>query len=315
MASNGIKTVMGMLYPERSAEAFSGIHPTERLLITEMLRQMYPRLIQREQMPYPMFLGPIIPDFVMRHTQPGLRRIVEIGCGDGLLSNTLSLLFPEIEIIGIDPDRDKIAQAKKTIGARNNLKFICANPVVLACIPCDRIIYSHCLSSLKNVMAFKKLIIKTSDWIVEEGDFIVKESPVQILKTSALFKTLFSSLRRNRSISSCLSQLLADTGYPQVVTHQTPALQGLLSDRFYHIPKSANLDVMKLPMDTFCIPAPNQISAKMVPSSGLMRQGLSIETSPTLHSTAGQQWGDQSNDTVVEFLFANRQSNFAHELV
>src|SRR5690606_29298977 len=108
--------------------------------------------------PWKWFNPPLIPEAVLQFANPGLRRIVEVGCGDGLLSNTLSLLFPEVEIIGIDSNREAIAYARQTIGYRQNLKFVCANAQVLAEIPCDRIIYSHCLSRQSSLYAFKKLV-------------------------------------------------------------------------------------------------------------------------------------------------------------
>src|SRR5689334_16533081 len=58
---------------------FPGLKPTERLFIEKTLIQMYPRLQGHDLAPWKWLNGPLIPDFIMAHTDPDLRRIVEIG--------------------------------------------------------------------------------------------------------------------------------------------------------------------------------------------------------------------------------------------
>jgi SAM-dependent methyltransferase len=278
---NGLET------GERDEGAAGGsfvLNPAERLFIEKTLLQMYPYLQRRELVPWKWLNGPLIPDFIAAHTDPRLRRIVEIGCGDGVLSNVLSLLFPNIEIIGIDSDREKIAYARSTIGYRRNIKFICANATILAEIPCDRIIYNRCLSRVGNVYAFKKLIMKTSQWLVDEGDLLIKESPWAIGTKLSLMKELFPQLWQKRSIEACVRTLLAEIGYPNPTIYNSPGLLGIPSEIAYRMSRGLILtDLMSKP--------------------GQERAG------------EWKDWTDASNDSLVTFLFSNAQADFTRELV
>lgn len=287
---------------EADAVGVNGLKPTERLFIEKTLIQMYPRLERHDLIPWKWFHGPLIPDFIVKNTDPYLRRIIEIGCGDGVFSNILSLLFPDIEIIGIDTDRDKIAYARSTIGYRQNVKFICANAAVLADIPCDRIIYNHCLSRMQSSYAFKKLIVKTSQWIVDEGDFIVKESPLAILNSLSLLKEFFPKLRSSNDWAVMVRGLLGEIGYPNPLIYQSQGLPGLPpSEIFYRASKAILLTSM------LAEPA----------------NGSSIIATPEGYRQPGRQavgewqedWGDQSNDSLVGFLFSNSKADFSRELV
>lgn len=50
-------------------------------------------------------------------------RILDLGCGIGILSNLMQLTSPDRNIDGIDIDRDKIHLAQSTLGDRRNLSF------------------------------------------------------------------------------------------------------------------------------------------------------------------------------------------------
>jgi SAM-dependent methyltransferase len=260
-----------------------GLKPTERLFIEEALLLLYPRLKHYDLIPWKWLNGPLIPDFIARHTDPGLRRIVEIGCGDGVFTNILSLLFPNIEIIGIDTDPDKIAAARATIGYRQNLKFICANAAVLVEIPCDRIIYNHCLSRQNTVYGFKKLVLKTSQWLVDEGDYLIKESPLQVAKNFPLMKELFPLWRAKKSFSACLRSLLGDLGHHNPLIFQSPGVLGW-------------------PSEIFC-----------QASRGLMLTGM-VGHGAQASVAEWQDWGAQSDDSLLKFLFSNGRADFSQEL-
>lgn len=272
-------------YNNNGAFGAAGLKPAERLFVEKTLLQIYPRLQRRDMIPWKWFQGPLMPDFIMANTNPGLRRIVEIGCGDGVFSNILSLLFPDIEIIGIDPDREKIAYARSTIGYRRNIKFICANAAVLAEIPCDRIIYNRCLSRTGNIYAFKKLVLKTSQWIVDEGDLLVKESPFAIVNRLSLMKELFPYLRRQRSLAACIRTLLAEIGYPIPTIYNVQGVAGIPSEIVYRAPRALILPEM---------------------------------TGKAASSQTGAEWkdwGDTTNDSLVTFLFSQTEADLSRELV
>jgi SAM-dependent methyltransferase len=270
------------------APQMSGLKPTERLFIEKTLIRMYPRLQCYDLPVWNWLNGSLIPDFIVKNTHTDTRRIVEIGCGDGVFSNILSLLFPNVEIISMDPNPHHIAYARTTVGFRQNLKFICGNAAVMSEIPCDRIIYNNRLAALGNTYAFKKLIMKTSAWLVEEGDFIVKESPLNLLRKPALLKALYPLLRRNWDMEACIRQQLADIGffYPNVFQGKA-LLPGLPNEVFYQLP-------YQLPRQ-FTLPA---IGAP-----------ARTETISEWHDN-----GDESTHSVLGFLFAEAETDFARVL-
>jgi len=56
---------------------------------------------------------------------PHAGRLLEVGCGHGLFSNAASLACPGLDLLGIDPDPQKVRWAQATIGARGNVRFRC----------------------------------------------------------------------------------------------------------------------------------------------------------------------------------------------
>jgi len=58
---------------------------------------------------------------------PRKRRILDIGCGVGLLTNYLALTSEDREVLGVDFSKKKIHFAKQTIGQRKNINFIAAD--------------------------------------------------------------------------------------------------------------------------------------------------------------------------------------------
>ncbi len=49
--------------------------------------------------------------------------IVDLGCGYGLLANSLAMAYPDWQVIGIDLQATRIAEARKTIRGRTNVEF------------------------------------------------------------------------------------------------------------------------------------------------------------------------------------------------
>lgn len=264
----------------RAAHAL-GLRPTERLFIETTLLKMYPGLKKHDLFPWSLLQGPLIPDFLVRNTHLQLRRILVIGCREGVLCNILSLLFPTIEIVGIDPAADKIATARATVGHRQNLKFVCGNASNMLEIPCDRIIYDRCLGQLGDSTAFRKLMAKTLRWIVTNGDFMVREAPLQLLKYPRLIQDFWPQLRRHRRLESGVQNLLTEMGYAHPQTYLYRRLPGVISEVYYQCPKEPGQKV-------------SGSSQEMV-----------------------QEWqdlGDQSTHSVLGFLFSQSANDFSHEL-
>ncbi len=57
-----------------------------------------------------------------RH-MPERGMIIDAGCGVGLYTNWLSVLYPHAEFFGFDLDEKRIAVARSTVGERKNINF------------------------------------------------------------------------------------------------------------------------------------------------------------------------------------------------
>jgi cyclopropane fatty-acyl-phospholipid synthase-like methyltransferase len=54
---------------------------------------------------------------------PSAGRLLEVGCGHGLFANAAALAHPGLDVLGIDPDAQKIRWAQATVGARPRVRF------------------------------------------------------------------------------------------------------------------------------------------------------------------------------------------------
>ncbi len=252
----------------------------DRLAVEQMLAAMYPNVQFHDLLPSQLWQGPLIPDFMVRsiNTQ-AIKRVVIIGCGDGRLANTLSLLFPEIEVIGIDTNQALVDRAQETVGRRTNIKFIHGNPVNMTEIPCDRIIYNHCLAGLKDRDAYKALIKKTVSWIGPNGDFMIQESPLKLALNAGFLKNAYARLREVPSIEYFVRRALKDVGFANPLTYRFQKLPFFATEVCFQYPKTLNLTGM--------LPRPRAHEVK-----------------------EWQDWGGQSMDSVVGFLFADQKADF-----
>ena len=50
-------------------------------------------------------------------------RLLDVGCGHGLLCSMLALGFPDRQVVGIDPDPKKIDWARRSVGKLGNTRF------------------------------------------------------------------------------------------------------------------------------------------------------------------------------------------------
>jgi cyclopropane fatty-acyl-phospholipid synthase-like methyltransferase len=56
---------------------------------------------------------------------PSAGRLLEVGCGHGLFANAAALAHPGLDVLGVDPDGQKIRWAQATVGARPHVRFRC----------------------------------------------------------------------------------------------------------------------------------------------------------------------------------------------
>ncbi|MDO8518579.1 MAG: class I SAM-dependent methyltransferase [Deltaproteobacteria bacterium] len=66
----------------------------------------------------------MLPILQLDRTVPRSGKIIEIGCGHGLITNYLALSSPKREMIGVDVDVKRIEIARATIKTRTNIKFL-----------------------------------------------------------------------------------------------------------------------------------------------------------------------------------------------
>jgi len=60
---------------------------------------------------------------VVVNALPSRGRLLDVGCGHGLVSNEAALRSPELHVLGIDIADAKIAAARKSVGTRSNVEF------------------------------------------------------------------------------------------------------------------------------------------------------------------------------------------------
>jgi 2-polyprenyl-3-methyl-5-hydroxy-6-metoxy-1,4-benzoquinol methylase len=60
---------------------------------------------------------------VVVNALPSRGRLLDVGCGHGLVSNEAALRSPELRVLGIDIADGKIAAARKSVGTRSNVEF------------------------------------------------------------------------------------------------------------------------------------------------------------------------------------------------
>lgn len=69
----------------------------------------------------------ILPFWKIDKVLPDTGTIIDIGCGNGGMSNYLSISCPKRQLVGIDIAEKRIQQAVKTVGKREDIKFKLGN--------------------------------------------------------------------------------------------------------------------------------------------------------------------------------------------
>ena len=110
---------------------------------------------------------------------PGRGRVLEIGCGHGLLSLYLALSGPERRVVGVDIDRDKIAIARQAAGrlteGEAHVSFVAVEPGELPKGPFDAVVVCDVLYLL-GPAARAALIHAAVDQLGPDGVLLLKET-------------------------------------------------------------------------------------------------------------------------------------------
>jgi 2-polyprenyl-3-methyl-5-hydroxy-6-metoxy-1,4-benzoquinol methylase len=80
---------------------------------------------------------------------PRAGRVLDLGCGFGVMANYLALAEPARQVIGMDLNARRIAIAQTTVGARANIQFIAANVMDTNLPPCDAVMMTDVLHHLE----------------------------------------------------------------------------------------------------------------------------------------------------------------------
>lgn len=117
------------------------------------------------------------------------RRVLDVGCGHGLLVAMLALGFPEREVWGIDPDERKIDWARRSIGRFPNVRLEAQLLGALTAAPFDTICVADVLYLLPpsewpaflracraRCVAGGRLVLKEAE---DDGSWRVKKTLLQ----------------------------------------------------------------------------------------------------------------------------------------
>lgn len=103
---------------------------------------------------------------------PRKGKILDLGCGYGILANFLALSSLNREVIGVDTDAKKITNAKKGI---SNTSFMVADATKMRVKDFDAIILHDVLHHLKSYTDQEKLIKDCKSMLKKEGILFIVE--------------------------------------------------------------------------------------------------------------------------------------------
>jgi 2-polyprenyl-3-methyl-5-hydroxy-6-metoxy-1,4-benzoquinol methylase len=116
-----------------------------------------------------------------------VRRVIDIGCGNGFFSYFLAKEFSQFEVIGIDSDKDYIKYANENFKS-DNLKFIESDIEGLDKLELrlfDLVIFSEVIEHFPNV-----------NLILQKISNITKQKGIMIISTDNLYSTIIHSFLR-----------------------------------------------------------------------------------------------------------------------
>lgn len=103
---------------------------------------------------------------------PDHGRIIDLGCGEGLLSNYLAIASPKRKVTGIEIAPERLMRAKK--GIKN--AFFSVGDIIKTSYPkADAIVLFHVLHHLSNKEAQEKVIEKAKNYLEKNGKLIIAE--------------------------------------------------------------------------------------------------------------------------------------------
>ncbi len=99
-------------------------------------------------------------------------KIIDLGCGEGVLTNYLGLSSPDREVLGIDVDQNRIKQANHGV---KNVSFTSADITKFKIPPCDGIVIFQVLHHLHSAKEQEEIIQHCVKNLKKNGKLIIVE--------------------------------------------------------------------------------------------------------------------------------------------
>lgn len=211
---------LGVVMEENRSLDKGGIRKTERSLIEQTLKEIYlalegsEMLVELHSLYLQVLLKRLVPDFLIKKPEGRIRSIVEVGCGTGMLVNYLSMLLPDTQVVGIDPDPNNIALAKSTVGDRKNVHFYCGDAFRLSGFACDRLILTNQFQHMRDHAQYRKLLSRSMDWLTADGDLYIRQKNPAAVFCLDFWGKMFSKDENGLILHEWLRATLQGVGYP-----------------------------------------------------------------------------------------------------
>lgn len=143
------------------------------------------------------------PLVLLEELVPAEGKIVDLGCGDGLVANYLALKAPKRQIIGVDKNEIRLKEADRGL---SNTKFVCGD-VLSEKIPLsDTVLMIHLLHHLSSFDEQKIVLQKAKGKLKKGGRLIIAEidhRPVlKYLLTLLVDRIIFPILFEGKNFSA-----------------------------------------------------------------------------------------------------------------
>ena len=105
---------------------------------------------------------------------PGSGKILDFGCGYGMLSNLLTLKQPKRIVVGVDLSRRRIRIAKRSVKDRSNISFYCSDIKDLEKGQYDAVVMTDVLHHINDAKVVSLFRLITS-FLSDNGSIIILE--------------------------------------------------------------------------------------------------------------------------------------------
>lgn len=114
----------------------------------------------------------LCPFELLESALPRKGRILDFGCGYGLLTNLLALRSPHRDLVGIDLNKDRIGVAARSVANRRNVRFHLGDVETLDPEPFDAVVMTDVLHHIDDVHV-EILLKKVRQCLQKEGTLAI----------------------------------------------------------------------------------------------------------------------------------------------